>query len=264
MWEGIGSLVVITAAPAFLISIDTKARGFSYEGGDLPELDYTLDRLLLRRGSPFEAQASGRAIFAGAARLLGAGAAVATMLETFGSNGRASSRPDYSQANQCETCFRNAERDMRSRGATSFVGVERSSHEEHVSIMAGGRSSMSQATTQYRGIGAVPLRGDRGSSDNPVDNEPGGLLAASELLREMYPADENLAAHSLTAVDNRTADYRGTTARRIETPISTLVVSPTPSRDPRSGREFNAGTVFMHRKRDGSNPENMYWGGLYV
>jgi hypothetical protein len=228
---------------------------YSYDGGDLPDLDFTLDEILLKHGSQFEAHASPIGVFAGAARILTLGAAAATILEWFGVRSPFSAHPSYSYAHQCESCYRNSQSDLTNRGVHYFTDVVRPTRANDVSAMLASTTSgydtsnTAQVTTQHGSHRAIRQTG----------SDPGVLIASLDGLREQYPGDDRFAPYAVTAIDKRTTQLPdGAPAMRYETPIHTVI------HDHRRNGNYTGGIAYIHRKADRRNPDNKSWMGLYV
>ena len=249
------AMPTLTSLKLFTFHSTSAISEFSYDGGDLVELDYTLDDLLLKRAGSFEAYANPVGLFAGAATLLTLGAAAITVLEWFGVRSPFTSTPSFRDARQCEGCYRNAQRDLATRGVRYHTDVLRPTRTADVSTMIASTTPGSdtrnvvQVTTQHGSTRAVAQTG----------TDPGVLIGTFNALREIYPAEDRFAPYAVTAIDKRTTQLPdGATAMRYETPVHTVV------HDSRVRGRYTGGVAYIHRKGDRSNPNNQYWMGFYV
>lgn len=172
-------------------------------------------------------------------RLLGAGAAIATIFDYLNIRPRYARNLDCTDAGGCTSNYQRQEGEMRPRGIEIFSSVHRSPENRDLSIMVGNHQRdrrLDEAVTQYHGQSAFNLRG----------RETEAVRAATEYLgrsnqlsgREFASAISVTGKRDLSIINPRNGQRA--TARMFDTALGGYILD-----HPRNPR-FSGGSVAVH------------------
>lgn len=193
-------------------------------------------------------------------QLLGSPSALMGIFEQLGVDNSFGSRVGYDEAAQCRSNFESREQDWRERlgeGAV-FTNVRRAPSDRDVAVLAGGKVNRANNTLYYA-EGAVQYQ--QKPSVRLADHDPGVILAAPAVVQgHLRMSDKELAqAFVLTEAPASVAMGDSRSARRYETPVSSVIHIPYPRRNNRVGSRAVGVLAVSHR----SDPGSIYFADLY-
>ena len=258
--RALGTGVALVSLPEISSIFNLFPSGSATDG----DLEASLRRLFLGdagRGGPFVAHAETFITESAPQQLLGSPSSLIGILEQLGVEKTFSGRVGYGEASQCRSHFESQEEDWRKRlgGDAVYTNVQRSPSERDVAILVGGKVNAADNTlvgaegaVQFQQKPAVRLAG----------RDPGVIFAAPAVVRSHVDLSAKELARSYALVEPSTPVEMddGQSARRYETPVSSVVHIPRARRNNRVGSRA-VGVLAVNYKRD---PTNIYFADLYV